>query len=90
MNITIERKRKYNHIIGEEFERTYSKHEIKMAKNEIDEAIYEFEGFCANNSMQLDDFEIEEIEKVQKLKNGFYDFDCGDFVYYVTIERLKN
>lgn len=86
MKVIISKVKNHKHIFGEEFEKVFGKSEIKWAKEEIQEVVDEFERNININGLDLEKDDMEKVEDVSKLKEGFYAFDCGDFNYYIEIE----
>lgn len=75
--VKIEKKKIYDHIIGEEYTEVYheSDYELDFAKEHIIEILNEY-----------DDHADDDMKDVLNLEEGFYSFNCGDFDYHITIE----
>lgn len=84
--IKIEKKNNHEHIIGEEFEREYTVEELEGAKSEIEACINDFTDFINLNGNELEDWEQEEVDNLESLKDGSYDLNCGDYTYYIEVK----
>ena len=86
MKLIVERRKSHEGIIGketrEEFNLSYEK---EAAIQAIYDVLNEIDTYHANNDTEIHPIESEYIEDVKRLKEGFYSFNVGDFVYYVEI-----
>lgn len=73
MKIKVEKVKKFDHIIGEEWELEYSKNDRLDFLEEIG----------------LEFVDADELEAVERQIEGEYVLDSGDFVYYVSIKTDK-
>lgn len=88
MKITIKKRKNFEHIVGDEFTEVYGEYEESAAKQEIRKITEEYESDLNANGHELDDQDkMNDIEATTNLHAGEYDFDCGDFTYYITIEE---
>ena len=86
MKVVIERKKNFDHIVGQEFKDVYGEYEEALAKTRIGEIVDEYEAHLGINGFELTDQDkMNDIEAVTYLHEGTYDFDCGDFTYYIEI-----
>jgi len=90
MKVTIEHKKNHEHIVGKEWKEVYEgDNEEKFATRDIQEAVEEYEANLNANGFELGDDQdkVNEVYAVTELQEGEYSFDCGDFTYYITIEK---
>ena len=87
--VTIEKRNNYDHIVGEEYEVVYGEYEESSAKEAAWEIANEYESSLNENGHELDDQDkMNDIEAITNLHVGEYDFNCGDYTYYITIEEF--
>lgn len=87
MIIIIEKRKNHEHIVIDEYKETYGEFEESFAKEHIYDVVNEFETYVNNNGDDLQDANKKEINEVVNLVPNDYYFDCGDFTYYITIEK---
>lgn len=88
MKITIEKKKYHDGVIGEEYREVYGEYEEEAARKHIQEIVWEYEDNLNSSGFELtDNDKINDIYSVVELIEGEYDFDCGDFIYYITIKK---
>ena len=88
MKVVISKKKNHEGVIGKEFEEVYGEYEIDAALEHIKEITEEYESELNANGFELtDNDKVNDIYSVSELINGLYDFDCGDFTYYIEIKE---
>ncbi|HCN7007084.1 TPA: hypothetical protein N6134_005042 [Escherichia coli] len=88
--VIVERSKSVEHIVGTEFKSYYreSDHELALAEKEITRIHDEYEGYLNENGHELDDQDkMNDMEATINLIPGIYEFDCGDFIYYIHISE---
>ena len=87
MKVVISKKNNYEHIVGEEWKEVYGEYEEHTACEHIQEIVEEYEAGIKANGHELDDQDkMNDIEATTNLHAGEYDFDCGDYTYYIEIK----
>ena len=86
--VEIEYRKNHEGIIGKEWTEVYGEYEERFANEHIQEIVEEYEANINAGGLELDDQDkMNDIEAVMNLKDGEYDFDCGDFTYYINIKE---
>ena len=87
MELIISKKKNHEGIIGHEYKEVYGEYEVDTSKKHIQEIVWEYEDNLSSSGFELtDNDKVNDIYSVSELINGLYDFDCGDFTYYIEIK----
>lgn len=88
MKVTIEYRKNHEGIVGKEWEEVYGEYEERLAKEEIVRITEEYEAAINADGFELDDQDkMNDIEAATNLHEGEYDFNVGDFTYYITVKN---
>lgn len=88
MKTVIEYKKNAEHISGKEWEEAYDEFDEGTAKEETRRIAEEYEASINANGFEMEDQDdMNDVEAIRDLIEGEYDFDCGDFTYYITITK---
>ena len=85
--VQISYKKNHEGIFGKEWEVSYGEYEERFAKEEIVRIIEAYEAYLNKNDFDLDQDKMNDIEAATNLHDGEYDFNMGDFTYYIEIRR---
>lgn len=86
MKTVIECRKNHEHIVGNEWKEEFDQYDEGTAKRETLKIADEYEASINADGHEMDDQDdMNNDEAVRNLVPGEYDFDCGDFTYYVTI-----
>lgn len=89
MKLIVERRRSHEGVVGKETHKEFNlPYEREAASKVLNDMLDEIDTYHANNDTEIHPVESEYIEDVKRLKEGFYSFDVGDFVYYIEIISL--
>lgn len=89
MKVIIEYRKNHEGVIGKEWKEVYGEYEERFAKEEIVRITEEYEAYLNENDVDLDQDKMNDIEASTNLHEGEYDFNVGDFTYYININDMQ-